>query len=276
MGLSQGASMGICRGISTILEDLQLVRPTVLFSVPALYKKVHDGVHNTMATAGPLRKLMMQKALAIGHVNALSRNGQRGPLGPIEQLQYSVLDRLVLSKIRDKFGGRMRYGCVAGAACPIEVLNFMDSLGIPICEGYGLTETSPIITINVPGSRLPGSVGRAIGGVAVHIVGEDGQSLPPGEEGEICCTGPNIMKGYHNNNEATKEVISIAPDGISRMYAVDLVWALNVLSYDYPHTTFSFLSIGSTPETLVSSMRTDGLESQVASRSSTNLKMESM
>ena len=93
----------------------------------------------------------------------------------------------------------------------------MDSLGIPICEGYGLTETSPIITINVPTQRCVGSVGRAIGGVTVHIIGEDGKPLPPGEEGEICCVGPNVMKGYYNNPEATEEVISLAPDGVSRM-----------------------------------------------------------
>jgi long-chain acyl-CoA synthetase len=218
MGLSQGASMGICRGITTILEDLQLVRPTVLFSVPALYKKVYDGVYNAIETGGPLKKSLMQKALAVGHARALSRNGKRGPLASIEQLQHYVLDRLILSKIRDKFGGRMRYGCVAGAACPIEVVHFMDSIGIPLCEGYGLTETSPIIALNVPGSRIPGSVGRAIGGVSVHIIGEEGQVLPPGDEGEICCTGPNIMKGYHNNEGATQEVISTAPDGTSRMY----------------------------------------------------------
>ena len=209
--------MGISRGVSTILEDLQLVRPTVLFAVPALYKKVHDEVQRVMETASPLQKMLMQKALAIGHAEALSRSRHRVPLGPIEQLQHIFLDRLVLSTIRNKFGGRMRFGCVAGAACPIEVLKFMDSLGIPICEGYGLTETSPIISINFPSNRLLGSVGRTISGVSLHIIGEDGQPVPIGDEGEICCVGPNVMKGYHNNKEATDEVISVAPDGKSRM-----------------------------------------------------------
>ena len=93
----------------------------------------------------------------------------------------------------------------------------MDSIGIPICEGYGLTETSPIITINTPEQRLVGSAGRPIPKVSVFIIGEDGKPLPPGEEGEICCVGPNVMKGYHNNPEATSEVISVTPDGKSRM-----------------------------------------------------------
>jgi long-chain acyl-CoA synthetase len=132
-------------------------------------------------------------------------------------IKLSLLDNLVLSKIRERFGGNLRFGCVAGASCPPEVLHFMDSIGIPVYEGYGLTETSPIITMNTPERRLVGSVGRPIGGVTVHVVDEDGKTLPPGEEGEICCVGPNVMKGYHNNPEATDEVISIAPDGKSRM-----------------------------------------------------------
>ena len=86
----------------------------------------------------------------------------------------------------------------------------------PVCEGYGLTETSPIITVNVPGKRSIGSVGSPIGGVTVYIVDEEGNPVSEGEEGEICCVGPNVMKGYYNNPEATDEVISVAPDG-SRM-----------------------------------------------------------
>ena len=217
MTMSLGAGIGICRGVPVILDDLQMVKPNVLFSVPTLYKKVFDGVHNLMEGASPLRKALMKTALALGNENAQYRNGNRGPLGPLEKLQFSMLDKVVLSKIRDRFGGNMRHGFVAGSACPPEVLTFMDSIGIPICEGYGLTETSPIIAINVPTQRCVGSVGRQIGGVTVYIIGEDGAPLPPGEEGEICCVGPNVMKGYHNNKEATEEVISVAPDGKSRM-----------------------------------------------------------
>ena len=86
------------------------------------------------------------------------------------------------------------------------------------CEGYGLSETSPIITINTPEQRHVGSVGRPIGGVTVYIVDEEGNALPPGEEGEICCVGPNVMRGYFKNKEATDEVITVAPDGKSRMF----------------------------------------------------------
>jgi long-chain acyl-CoA synthetase len=215
--MSMGASMGICRGVPVILEDLQLVKPTSLFSVPTLYKKVYDGVHNIMETAPPLRRKLMKKALALGEARSLAEKGMRSPLGSLERVQLGILDRLVLSKIRDRFGGRMRHGFSGGSACPAEVVRFMDSLGIPICEGYGLTETSPIITLNVPESRVVGSVGRPLGGVTVYIVDDKGKPVAPGEEGELCCVGPNVMKGYYNNKEATDEVISIAPDGKSRM-----------------------------------------------------------
>jgi long-chain acyl-CoA synthetase len=215
--MSYGASMGICRGVPVILEDLQLVKPTALLSVPTLYKKVYDGVHNLMETAPPLRKKLMSNALRLGEAKALAEKGMGPPLGSFQRIQHSILDKLVLSKIRDRFGGRMRHGFSGGSACPAEVVRFMDSLGIPICEGYGLTETSPIITLNVPEARAAGSVGRPIGGVTVYIVDEEGRPVAPGGEGEICCVGPNVMKGYHNNPEATAEVISTAPDGKSRM-----------------------------------------------------------
>ena len=217
MGMSMGASVGICRGVPKILEDLQMVKPTVLFAVPTLYKKIYDGVHNLMESASPLRKNLMRNALDMGRAKSDYDQGRRGPLRPMERVKFSVLDKLVLSKIRDRFGGNLRYGCVAGAACPAEVIHFMDAVGIPVCEGYGLTETSPIITLNVPTRRMVGSVGQPIGGVTVYIIGEDGKPLSPGEEGEICCVGPNVMRGYHNNKEATDEVISVAPDGKSRM-----------------------------------------------------------
>lgn len=214
--MAHGASSGICRGVPFILEDLQLVKPTVLFAVPTLHKKIYDGVHNLMESASPIRKGLMKKALALGRKNTEERKGH-GEMSFLERMQFNALDKIVLSKIRDRFGGRMRHGFVAGAACPSEVINFLDDIGIPICEGYGLTETSPIIAINTPYSRSPGYVGKALPGVHIVIMGDDGLPCPPGKEGEICCYGPNVMKGYYKNPEATEEVISVAPDGKSRL-----------------------------------------------------------
>jgi len=215
--MSQGASMGIGRGVPHILEDLQHVQPTILFAVPTLYKRIYDGVHNMMESSSSLRKGMMKSALDLGRQRADAEAGMRSPLGPFERLKLGVLDKVILEKIRARFGGNLKHAFVAGAACPAEVLDFMDDLGIPVCEGYGLTETSPIIAINTPENRRNGFVGRPISGVEVFIMNE-GKEVGLGEEGEICCVGDNVMRSYYNNQEATDEVISIAPDGVSRMF----------------------------------------------------------
>lgn len=209
--------MGICRGVPQILEDLAMVEPTVLFAVPTLYKKVYDGVQNLIGGSSPTKQKLMRAALDMGR----QKKEADGNLGFLDGLKYKVLDSLVTSKIRGRFGGNLRHGFVAGAACPKEIIDFMDNIGIPICEGYGLTETSPIISINVPypGSRKSGSVGKPVGGVDVVIINPDThQEVRPGEEGEICCIGRNVMRGYYGNPEATAEVISVAPDGKSRMF----------------------------------------------------------
>lgn len=225
--LAHGASMGICRGIPHILDDLQMVKPTLLYAVPTLYKKVHDGVINTMQNASPIQQTLMRSALRLGKANAAHRNnggadndnlGVAPPLGLVDGLKHKLLDDIVLSKIRDRFGGNLRAGFVAGAACPKEIIHFMDAIGIPVCEGYGLTETSPVIALNVLSRRKAGSVGQVLKGVDVWIVDSEGKALGPGQEGEICCSGPNVMKGYHNNSTATDEVITLAPDGKSKLF----------------------------------------------------------
>jgi len=215
--VAHGASMGVGRGVPHILEDLAMVKPTTLFAVPTLYKKVYDGVQNLIGASSPTKQKLMRAALEMGR----AKQAAGGRLGLTDGLKHRVLDALVTSKIRGRFGGNLRHGFVAGAACPKEIIDFMDDIGIPICEGYGLTETSPIIAINVPypGGRMPGSVGRAVEGVDVFILNPKTQrEVKPGEEGEICCTGRNIMRGYYGNPEATAEVISVAPDGKSRLF----------------------------------------------------------
>ena len=215
--ISHGGSMGICRGVPLILEDLALVKPTVLFAVPTLYKKVYDGVQNLIGSSSPTKQKLMRAALDLGR----KKKESGGSLGLVEGLKHRVLDGLVTSKIRDRFGGNLRHGFVAGAACPKEILDFMDDIGITICEGYGLTETSPIIAINAPyeGKRKLGHVGKPVDGVEVVIIDPDtNQEVPNGQEGEICCYGRNVMRGYYRNPEATAEVISVAPDGKSRLF----------------------------------------------------------
>ena len=135
--------MGICRGIPNILDDLQLVKPTLLFAVPTLYKRVHDGVINMMNNANPIQQTLMRSALRLGKTHAAHANDSNAPpLGLVDGMKFKILNDVVLEKIRSRFGGNLRAGFVAGAACPKEIIDFMDAVGIPVCEGYGLTETS--------------------------------------------------------------------------------------------------------------------------------------
>jgi len=216
-GMSQGSAIGVCRGLPHILDDLQLVKPTILFAVPTLYKKIFDGVHNTLESSSPLKKYLMQRALNLGRRNADAKHGLRDTPSIIERFQFKVLDRVVLQKIRDRLGGQLSHSFVAGAACPTEVIDFFDDIGISICEGYGLTETSPVIAFNTPAVRKVGYVGRPIHDVKMYII-RDGKEVGNGEEGEVCCVGPNVMRGYHGQPESTNAVISTAPDGYSRMF----------------------------------------------------------
>jgi long-chain acyl-CoA synthetase len=119
--VSHGGSMGICRGIPHILEDLSMVQPTVLFAVPSLYKKVYDGVQNLIGSSSPTKQKLMRAALDLGK----KKKEAGGNLGLIDGLKYKVLDSLVTSKIRGRFGGKLRHGFVGGAATPKDIVDFM-------------------------------------------------------------------------------------------------------------------------------------------------------
>eukprot|EP00591_Stephanopyxis_turris_P006025 CAMPEP_0195519698 /NCGR_PEP_ID=MMETSP0794_2-20130614/15279_1 /TAXON_ID=515487 /ORGANISM="Stephanopyxis turris, Strain CCMP 815" /LENGTH=650 /DNA_ID=CAMNT_0040648891 /DNA_START=462 /DNA_END=2414 /DNA_ORIENTATION=+ len=216
-GMAHGGSLGICRGVTQILDDLQLVKPTALFSVPTLYKRIYDGVHNLIQESSPAKKALMKRALDLAMLKRL-REKEGSRLGVIYSMQLQALDGIVLKKIRERFGGNLRHGYVGGAAVPSQVIDFMDNIGIPVYEGYGLTETSPIISMNSPDSRKVGSVGKPVYGVNVVIIGPNKEVLEPGKEGEVCCYGNNVMRGYWGKSEETEDVISIAPDGKSRMF----------------------------------------------------------
>src|SRR5262249_4244127 len=116
-----------------------------------------------------------------------------------------AFDRFVFRKVRERFGGRLRYAITGGAALSRDVAEFIDNLGILVYEGYGLTETSPIATVNWPGSRKVGSVGRPIPGIRVEI---DSAASHEPDQGEIVVYGHNVMMGYHGLPEETSKVIT--------------------------------------------------------------------
>jgi long-chain acyl-CoA synthetase len=206
---STGASMAICEGVDKILDNLSEVRPTLLFSVPRIFNKIYTAVQGQIA-AKPMPVQEMVKAAL--KVTAKERAGERLKLHELALLE--LVDKVVFEKVRARFGGRLKYAFSGGAALSREVAEFIDSLGIVVYEGYGLTETSPIATANVPGARRIGSVGRAVPGVTIDIDGTSGERKPAENgkparlEGEIVIRGHNVMKGYLKRPEENAAVFT--------------------------------------------------------------------
>lgn len=190
---SLGATIAVCESVDKLLDNLAEVQPTMLFSVPRVFNKLYMAVQKTIGDKPPIIQNMVKLALK---ARAKQRNGEE--LGVMEIANLMVTDKLVFSKVRGRFGGRLRYAFSGGAALSPDVAEFIDGLGVVVYEGYGLTETSPIATANCPGARKIGSVGKAIPGVRVEI----------SDEQEIIIHGHNVMMGYHNRPEENAAVFT--------------------------------------------------------------------
>ena len=203
--LAGGNALGLAESVNTLLEDFGLVRPTVLFAVPRVFNKIYDGLQKRMADEKPTTKFIFHKAMHVARRRRELR--EQGKRSLWLDLQHGLFDKLVFVKIRDRFGGRLKYAVSGGAALQREVAEFIDDVGIIVCEGYGLTETSPIATANTPTVRKFGCVGKPVPGVEIFICDQHQAVLPQGEEGEIVIVGHNVMQGYHKLPVITDEVI---------------------------------------------------------------------
>ncbi|WNG40778.1 long-chain fatty acid--CoA ligase [Archangium violaceum] len=193
---SMGASMGIAEAVDKIIDNLSEVRPTLLFSVPRIFNRIYDGLQKRMAAESPVKRLLFTRGLEVAKQRReLSEKKQSSVL---LDLQHAFFDKVVFSKVRARFGGRMKYAFSGGAAIAREVAEFIDNLGITVYEGYGLTETSPIATANFPQNRKIGSVGKALPGTRVEI---DRSETGDPKQGEIVVHGHNVMLGYYNMPE---------------------------------------------------------------------------
>jgi len=190
--LDGGASIAYAQGIDTVAADALEVRPTLLMGVPRFYEKVFARVMDSREKLSPLRRAIFDWGLAQGRARARAYFARRSP-GPLLALTSAIADRLVASAIRARVGGRLRFCISGGAALPPQVLEFFFAVGIPVREGYGLTETSPVICLNPPGREKPGAVGPPMPGIELRI----------GDQGEIQTRGPHVMKGYFRNEAAT-------------------------------------------------------------------------
>lgn len=203
-GFSFGASMAICPDVNRLLEFLPEVKPTLLFSVPRVFNRIYDKLNKRAAAATGIKGYLLGRALVVAAEK--KRLEAAGRSSWWIDTQHGFLDKKVLSQIRALLGGNLRYAFSGGAAISKEVATFIDSIGITVYEGYGLSETSPIATANYPDNQRIGSVGRAIPGVEI-IIDTDAVGGEMGDQGEILIKGPNIMQGYHNLPDKTAEVL---------------------------------------------------------------------
>ena len=193
---SCGASIYLAESIETISLNMSEARPTIIFTVPRLFDRIKMSILKKVSSESPLKQKVFNWALKTGE-KYHSQINEKGSAAKLLTLQHLIADKLVYDNIKKKFGGRLRYFVSGGAALPQKVGEFFQALDIRILEGFGLTETSPVTNVNRPEKIKYGTVGPAVNNVQVKIA----------EDGEILLKGPNIMKGYWKDEEATLEVI---------------------------------------------------------------------
>ncbi len=192
-----GGTIAFAESLGQVASNLQEVQPTVVLTVPRLLEVIHSRVMRSVEASPPMRQRLFRAAMAIGEIAAQYRQRNQ-PLDAHIALAMALFRRLVFARIRDIFGSRMRYLISGGAPLPIEINKFLSAAEVPIVEGYGLTEASPVVSCNLHnGKTRIGTVGRALPHVEVETA----------PDGELLVRGPNVMKGYYHREDETKEAI---------------------------------------------------------------------
>ncbi len=210
--ISSGVEIYYAESVDTVSRNMPEAKPTIMISVPRLFEKMYNLISKSIEEGSAVQQKIFSWALSTGRKYS---EGKRG----LVSLQKAVADKLVFSKLKERTGGHVRIFVSGGAALPPAIDDFFKAAGMAIMQGYGLTETSPVMSVNKKGEEITGVVGTIIQGIEVGIKDLDtgeilavqsGDNYPSdltSEVGEIINRGPNVMKGYWNNDEATKEMI---------------------------------------------------------------------
>ncbi len=193
--------------LKNIPQNIKEIQPTLLMSVPAFSKKFRQNIEGQIRKKGNALFKIFNFALKVSYIyNGLGYNRGKGWKGILKPL-LAVFDKILYSKIREGFGGKLQLFIGGGALLDIELQRFFYALGMPICQGYGLTEASPVISSNAMHAIKFGSSGKLVKYLALKILDEEGKELPVGQKGEIVIKGDNVMLGYWNNQKATEETL---------------------------------------------------------------------
>lgn len=210
--IAGGAEMYFAESVDTVSKNMGEVSPTIVMSVPRLFEKIYNLVIKSVEDGSNTKKKIFNWAIEVGKKYSEGRRG-------FVVIQKRIADRLVFDKLKQRTGGRIGFFVSGGAALPPDINTFFNAAGLTIIQGYGLTETSPVMCANTIDDAVIGTVGTVIQGVTVGIQslednsiiaaisGEDYPNHTTSEAGEILCKGPNVMKGYWKNDEATQEMI---------------------------------------------------------------------
>lgn len=190
-----GAAVAYARSVNQLGEDLLTIRPTILISVPRIYERVHAKIMAGLEQKSPLARRLFAAAVEVGWHRFEHRQGRAGWHPKL--LLWPLLEKLVAGKVMEKLGGRIRYAISGGAALSPPISKLFIGLGLELLQGYGMTESSPVVSVNRPGGNIPASIGPALEGIEVKIGAND----------ELLTRSPAVMLGYWNNPEATRQTI---------------------------------------------------------------------
>ena len=191
-----GVTIAYARAIETIAEDLLVARPSIMVSVPRLYEKIYARIWEKVQASNPVRRAIFSLGMAVAHRH-LEMRLTHAPIPKHLAVRYRMVERLVIDKLRERVGGRLRFAISGGAALNPTINRFFNAAGITIIEGYGLTEASPVISVNRLDNNRIGTVGLPLPGIAVKIAAD----------GEIFTRSPSVMQGYYKDPQATAAAI---------------------------------------------------------------------